>query len=282
MSFHETVIGFLLSTLIIIFNAMQIYIMLVSNKKKLATPMLFILNLSISDLLLGCILAVMMATGQGTTFFDQNSKLLSPPLSFLFYTSLIASTGMLIAITIDRLQSVAAPMKYRQRRRKTVLTYIALTWITAMTYCAVNIFIVYPRYPDLFFKIVNTMFFVVAFITIVLMIVCYAFILHYIRKQNKQMNVARSSSSTIKSSAEYRILKEAKLRKIAFAVIFSYVLCFSPNSFKYLLVVSNVVELVHVPTLSFLTISNSLWNTLLYFGCIRQKLYRKAKKVFTS
>jgi len=144
--------------------------------------MLFILNLSISDLLLGCTLAVMLATGQGTALINQNSMLQSPFLTFLFYISLAVSTGMLVAITIDRLQSVATPIKYRQRRRNTVLTCIALTWIVAMVYCAVNIYLVYSWHLEISYKIDQAIFFVLTFVTIVLMIVSYAFILHYIRK----------------------------------------------------------------------------------------------------
>ena len=281
MSSHITVFGLLLSALIILFNAIQIYTILMDGKKKkIALPILFILNLSISDLFMGCVLTAMIATGQGIVIVDKNLRILSPLSTVLFSISLAVSSGMLVAITIDRLLSVAAPMKYRQRRRKTVLSCIALTWLLVTTYCVVNIYVVYPRYPYFYHKIDFAIFSLFTLFTIFLMIVCYAFILYYIRKQNKKMSATQVSSSSSSQSAR-RELREAKMRKIAFAVVSSYVICFAPNSIKYLLVLLDVIKLVQIPALSYLMISNSLWNTLLYFGCVRQKIYRKAKKLFT-
>ncbi|XP_007882700.1 free fatty acid receptor 2-like [Callorhinchus milii] len=105
---------------------------------------IFLLNLTISDLICLTFLAVLLFSCTPSTVL-----FLCPINSFVYYSSIYGSTLFLTALSVDRYLGVAFPIKYKLYRkpRYAVIGSIVI-WVCAMTNCSVVLVIAMKWKPN--------------------------------------------------------------------------------------------------------------------------------------
>uniref|UniRef100_A0A670IIZ6 Free fatty acid receptor 2-like n=1 Tax=Podarcis muralis TaxID=64176 RepID=A0A670IIZ6_PODMU len=103
-----------------------------------ATPMdVFLLNLTISDLILLLILPFKMAEASSDVPWPLPA-FLCPLTNFCFYSSIYSSTLFLTGVSIERYLCIAYPIKFKSERRPTYVIVASLFfWFLACFHCSI-------------------------------------------------------------------------------------------------------------------------------------------------
>ena len=147
-------ISLVVGILIVISNIIEIrFIIKGSKKKKLHISQIYLLNLALSDIMLGLGVILMMAIWE---YENRN------PIEFrrveanwlratLFYTVIVGmrltfmmSLFSLISLTVDRLLSVLKPLYHRKIKSKHCVYICVLMWLVSIVSCTLNVTLI-PR-----------------------------------------------------------------------------------------------------------------------------------------
>ena len=293
----------ILGILIFFINAIQILFILHTNntrgRRRLSIPLVFILNLSISDFLVGLtelLIKTMFWIGSNHHSFKNKAyRDIYQYLLFVFLRiSLLVSVLNLIAITIDRLFCVVRPIQYRTKasRSSAVIVCITLWTISLITmssyyYGMKNLTDNYTswRMDLLFFPLVTLP-------TFPLLSTVYAFIWCRVRKANKTFSGGEQfqGSATTRDGRQHqtrsvngRRRQEHSLLILAFAVVIAFLVCWLPISIYSLLKIFEVkIIAFDLDNIMFVVaMSNSVLNPLLYFHSIRRRIGRLIKQAIS-
>lgn len=281
---HELMWTFIcpiLGVFIIIVNLVQIYSIIKANRRKLSIPFIFLLNLSLSDLLVGLteiLIKTMYWTAKHWTRLSKNEIYVDiyKYVVFVFLRiSLLMSVLNLVAITFDRLYCVLKPIQYRQvNKRKAFYVCISLWIISIISSSSFyyglrslnNQYTIWRMY-SLFFPLTTLP-------TLPLLSSVYIFIWFYVKKQNKALQIENSDTSFVT-----RKKQEHRLLVLACGAVFIFILCWCPISIYSLLKLFKFDMRYDFDNILFvIAMSNSFLNPLIYFHFIRNKIWKVLKK----
>ena len=276
-------VAFVISFIIIVLNTIQIAVIM-NTTRKLTNAQMFIINLSVSDFLLG-LSAILLSINQlliqqfpehSSIFLDINEVIRMS--SYSIFRSISVCT--LVAITIDRLFCVIHPIRYKQKNRRYVVLTCVSIWVGILLMTVLNNQLQRDKLLEQNVNISTIVFSTLTISTITLMMLCYAYIWFTVRKQNKLVLTYRQSQSEYISSSSTRaenkrISSEAKLRRLSIAILITFAVCYLPGSIHMLLVATDVVHFSKIPLLLELSNCNSFINTLVYLGYLRKRIARK-------
>lgn len=287
-----------LAGLIIFSNIIEI-IIIARLKEKLHLSMVYILNLSISDLLVGLVIAaikIVYFAMQNNPQLIQNKALVEFYflLVFLFLRlSLIVSVLNLTAITVDRILAVRKPLWYRKLKQKKAICVSIFLWVTAASvlavyYCGIRFDWISQQsqteYELLLFPIVTIP-------AAVILSLCYYFIVSKLNMQRRRLHntglILHETTgdklitfSPVPSKQEHRRLKkEWKVIKLAISVVSAYLICWLPISIYGLLKACGVSYKNIEDTLFFVAIMNSFLDPILYLHHIRSEIAKFGRKI---
>ena len=135
----------------VLFNLVEIIFLHKTMKKKLHKSHIYLLNLAISDLLVGII--VMIISGIGIQ--RRVEKRLPRTLMFLqnfayilgLRITLLMSIFSLLALTIDRLVAVVSPFKNRNMKKKSAVLACVIMWVVSILLCSMHAFLLRETQP---------------------------------------------------------------------------------------------------------------------------------------
>ena len=287
--------------LVICTNLTEI-VMLISRKKKnqFNTPLVYVLGLSISDLMVGIVIVCYK-----TFYFLVNFKVLQSSealctflhlMKYLFLRmSLIMSITSLLALTIDRMRATQVAI---QRKQKTA-TYISalsgfFSIVLASTLFLSRKYKVLDEKELFIFPLLSlpsSVFFIIAYAKIIQSVRQRRITLNKCHltsnKENNEMKALRedlidqtrvgeTDKLSLKDISSFTSMKkEYRLLKLSISVVLVFLLCWMPLSVCGILVVAGIHTNTVVLHISFLlAFSNSLINPILYFTHTR-KLFKK-------
>ena len=250
--------------------------------------MIYLLNLSISDGLVGLVellLKLLYYIGQVKPELFKNSTywFVYRLLVFVFLRiSLLMSVLNLTAITIDRIYCVRRPIQYRQRSRKTTVCICVILWIISTTFLT-TIWFVLDEFGSkaTIWKMELLVFPVVTLPASIILLSSYTYIWMLVRKQNKTFSKQRTrqvadgisivSCDSPNQSIERRKKQEKQLLTLAFTIVFVFLICWLPLSIHSLLKFNQVITVLPIENVLFaIAISNSFLDPLIYFHFIRK------------
>lgn len=261
----------------IIGNLVIISVVLLDPLKKLHTPFnFFVVNLSVSDLVLGAVSLPIAAYVHVLEALKEVNNAYWYVFRGSFFISMTASILNLIALTVDRHIAITYPIQYRAYLSwgRCFLISVGI-WVFALTvpfsYLTTTLF----RFLMVY---VNAGIFV-AFITFV---ITYVRILKFLKSQSKTLRKKLiSSSAEIDKFDLQRVHTEKKITRALLTALFLFILTYLPASVMICLLQFMKVEVEdctmrHVlRDLLFLFIaSNSCMNPFVY--AIRLKPFRKS------
>lgn len=277
---------YILVTLVNFFsNGTALYLLLFRTSPKTPT-IIFMINLTLTDLALGCALPVQIQylfAGYNWTLGSWSCTV----LTVLFYANMYCSILTMTAISIDRYLGIVKPLSFRERKGKN-----GGAILLCFTMWAVVLAILYPlETADLLYKVdqlnittcfdvirmdllpslvhwallFGVLFFVLFLLPFCITIFCYVSI---ICKLVKDGNTSQ---------------QKGKVIKLAIIVLFVFVVCFAPNNF--LLIVHAVSRLffnkslyvAYKLSLSLSCINSCLDPFIFYFAC--KEFRRKLRQV---
>ncbi|XP_066913359.1 octopamine receptor beta-1R-like [Clytia hemisphaerica] len=293
-----------IGALAVLANMVQIAL-IKRRKKSVPASLIFILNLSISDLFVGiCIIVTktmyFMALENKDLFRNNHYTMAMDLLIYVFFRmSLFISIFNVVAITIDRLVIVVSPLKYRSVDRRRILIVVAiLMWIVALT---IAFFSWYYRKSKQKIYREELVFPVLILPTVILLSNCYLFIWRATKKQNRKFKTLQSptttrkprgvsvdSASSISSPQQQNQLlirnrQQKRLIVLAFTVVMAFTVCWVPLSIYSLLkALGHTVKRRELENIFFIiAISNSLLDPLIYINFDRRKLFQRIKRTLT-
>ena len=266
-----------LGVFIVIVNLVQIYTIMKTNRKKLNIPFIFMLNLSISDFLVG-VTEIIIKTLYWSTR-NAKSQTMNEIFNYMVFVflrmSLLMSVLNLIAITFDRLYCVVKPIHYRQlNRRKAFYVCISL-WLISIISTSSYYYGLHSLKDAYTIWRMDLLFFPLTTLpTLPLLSSVYIFIWFHVKKQNKALQFENSDCSSVT-----RKKQEHRLFVLACTVVFVFAVCWFPISIYSLLKLFNFNMRYDYDNILFvIAMSNSLLNPLVYFHFIRIKIWKVLKE----
>ncbi|XP_063167853.1 free fatty acid receptor 2-like [Candoia aspera] len=124
-------------------NLLALYSFLAKARKKLAPIDIFLLNLTISDIILLLVLPIKMLEASSNMSWPLPLEL-CPLTGFCYFSSIYNSTQFLMAISVERYLGVAYPIKYKMKRRPAYAIAASIFfWLMACSRCSVVYFVQY-------------------------------------------------------------------------------------------------------------------------------------------
>lgn len=246
-------------------------IMISKLRRKIELSVIYILNLSVSDLFIGFIIVITKIIyeihSQKTTF------IYNIVVHSVVRVSIIMSSLSLIVVTLDRYFAVLSPFRYRRVKRYHAVIICVVLWlftsvcVTIMKVMGVSKHQNIERYQDLLLPII-------VFPTSGFLVFGYYSIVHKMRKIGHELR--RKSALPIPSD-RLKLAKERKRQsvttKLIVSIISVYILCWYPLS------IMAIYQTVGTKTFAFdvcfcFTLMNSCFNPIIYFNHFRKKVKR--------
>ena len=260
VSLAEYFTNFIVSTLLIIVNLIEIYL-IAKRRRHITTYEALLLSLSIADFLVG-VSTVVSTAGAG-----QNKSTLTAIGSSMFFFNIISSQLHLSTLTIDRAIAVAYPLKHRYWVSKTrIVIFIISLWVFSL---AVSLSIALTHNVSTYKKTVFGYFMLVES---GVMVVSYAIIIYIAVIRRRQR--LQTSTGNRSNQQGNNMRKDLRLVLMSFTVVFSYSCLIFPFAVKTVTHrVPNYCE-----KLAF--IINSVMNSLIYFfwKFLEQRAARSRKR----
>ena len=216
-----------LGTLAFIINLLEIFFIVKLNKK-LSIPLIYILNLAISDTFIGFVeILIKLLYFININYPSTRSILYLEVFNFLTFVvlriSLIISALNLVAITIDRLYCVVKPVLYRKNSKKRAILICVGIWLVSIIFLT-SFHYVLQNYADPYTtnRLQFILYPIVIFPAALLMSGIYFFIWYYFRRNNKRMRRLQEEPSTIQN---LRKRKERKLLYLSVTIVVVFMLC---------------------------------------------------------
>jgi len=286
-NFVSPVIG----TLAFITNVIQIVVLVKTRKVASSIPMIFILNISISDAMVGLVeifIKLFHYIGKKHPELHNEQDFSIAYSVFLFILlriSLLMSVLNLISITVDRIRCVVKPIHYRQTNPNKAVYLCLFLWCFSIVLLT-SYYLLLKNYtnPHTNWRMELAVFPIITLPAAVFLVIAYSYVWYAFRKQNKRLKKKErfnhgTSMRVVVSAPIYakRKKQEKKLMWLTFTVVFLYLLCWLPISIHSLLKVC----LVKVPPIEnvvfVIAISNSLLDPIMYFHFIRDSVTRKLR-----
>ena len=237
----EKIIFFIIVSIVIIINFIELVI-LIRNRKKLTNYECLLLSLSVSDLLVGLSkgpVTLLISIGVITVPTDQE-------LSMLWF-SLACSLSHTVAITLDRLVAVAYPIKLRMlSTRKNTMVLLIIVWSFSLL-----VFPITLTSSNIRIKLCLA---ILIIITSIVILISYSFIIHKaVIKRRRFFSSSNSNDQTVKMKKNFNLVWMCFIISMTFIAM---MLPFSISAIIY-----------DEPPVSFRlpVVANSMINPMLYF-----------------
>lgn len=256
-------------------------------RNKMSTSMVYILNLAISDLLVGVMILVtkgllIIITQMGARVRDHLWLIeIYAVVNFAFLRlSLVTSLLNIIAIAIDRWIAVARPYFYRKLKSRHAVLICALIWLVALSVVAIYYTIVRSKienntirheYELLIFPLLTLP-------TLLGLIFSYLSILRFLRRSRQEFT-NQNSDSDVDESMTNHVEREYKVLKLSIAIIGTFALCWIPLSVYGILRAVGVHSRdTQIATFA-IALVNSLLNPIVYFHHQRHTVLKGLRRV---
>lgn len=257
--------------------------------KRIENSMVFIINLSISDLLVGIIVIL------SKILLDLLNKEISlkegdlsqvNPILIEFYVfcnfgflrlSLVNSVLNLTVITIDRFLAVGKPILYRKIQQRHALVVCAIVWLTSISIITVYYCIVkYAVFGEVKIQYDLLVFPLLALPTLIVLAVSYTSIIRILRLLRKELNVDKKNMtvSQPRQQGTRHLQREWKVIKLAIAVVTVYFICWTPLSVYGIARAFDFNSFVAEDVIFAIALLNSLLDPIVYFHHIRNEIRR--------
>lgn len=130
--------GFIVSSLAILLNVMEVVLVMHSLKRKLTIPLIYILNLSLADIMIGSIanivlsLILTVAADGGSPKSEMACKILSRVDVIGSRVCGMVAIFSIVAMTIDRVLCTIRPLQYRQIKKRYAVFSCVSVWFMAL------------------------------------------------------------------------------------------------------------------------------------------------------
>ena len=287
-----TILWIFVGLFALIFNILQILVIVGKSRKskttnrrlrkKFDSQQIFLLNLSITDGLVGLILLIALVI----PLAFQHSSSFVMVLSILLHVSWLISILVLISVTIDRLALVLRPIKYRFYARKFAIYACIISWFCGLV---LAIFIWYKFANNELKSLDSILSILLPCLTLptsLLLVCCYFMIWrkstalvkrlqeYEIKHYEKDCFNTPGQQSNLKTKSN----KELKYTKLATVIVGLFMICWLPISFMYIFAYAGSPRIepwAKVQILSsfqLLAAFNSVVNPLMYLSTFRNIL----------
>ena len=280
LSLFNCVASFVISIISCTGNGLIIAVVYKDPLKKLRTPFnFFLVNLSVSDLIVGCVTMPISVYGHYREYTGYMDKTISDSIHLSSLMSESASLLSIIVLSVDRYFAVAKPIEYREKMgwRRCALA-ASLIWVVSLS-APFTIFVFgYMQYLMYFMS--------TAILTgVVVMVIISTMIRKTLRKQNRKMTKHDSSDkNTNNTFHRQRMATERKVTRLFFLVTAVFTIIYLPAAVIIFVLQfcqsCNCTSRHVMRDVQFLlTAANSLANP---FVCtLRSKMYKNSvKKMF--
>ena len=292
------------ATLIVIMNSIEIIIIFKSKGyKRLSSGMMFLLNLSMSDLFIGVIIiAVKILTAFAKSSVKEHEVVMIVLHILRYYMlrlSLFISILCLMALAFLRMLAVRKPFLYHKLTQKVAIKVCIATWVIpilclTILYTAVRLVVGlerYDKYGDVIFPIVT-------YSASVVFVSCYYTIVYSLRKQKARilsqidptmLSAYRKVSADCRlhghkaekiKNVPFQESANSKIMELAWKNIAAFHICWLPIATFAIVKISGIVDSwQHAKDVQYLLISlaflNSAIDPILYCHFMRKFLIKK-------
>ena len=264
-------------------------IVLLKRWSRLVPSMIYLLNLCLTDLLIGLFFGIVQLLdymGMGTTIS-------SLYISYVFLRVAMVMSGVsLIVITIDRLTATIKPLLYRKMKRKYAIILCLILWVVITTIITILFWATYIFPSGIDYKYIGLFYPTITFATILVLIPSYYKIIKILINQRRRVVPAATfpasnAGQQMKISRKRKCSKkETELIKLTVAIISVYILCWLPLSVYCFPGVFGHKNIQAIGNILFSVASlNALLDPLIYFHHIRRRIsksFSTLKGYFTS
>ena len=272
-----------------------IVITVISRVQNVRTPTsTFLLNLCIADILIASLYIPFVTVDLYVKGYWVFGDIMCRLVSFLFYLATNFSILILTAISVERYISVCLPRQLRLTATRATVTTIAL-WIVAAV-ASLPSLIVRKSVPNRligenvefcvetwsfkYSKVYRTLILAIFYV----MPLVFMALVYY--KIGRKVWASADKTQSMKLSTKHASNSKLRLTKIALAIIFSFVLSWTPWNIMTILFFfdrknypySKHAAHVAYPMIYFVAFSNCALNPLLY--CYMSQNFRKALQIF--
>ncbi|XP_065052189.1 mas-related G-protein coupled receptor member A1-like [Rhopilema esculentum] len=271
-------LGYTVSTLVIILNGLEIYIIR-KRWKKITDFELILFNLATADCLTG--IAYLISTGLETHWYLTDKSLLEEIYAgsyILIFIAVIMSVNFVILIGIERLFAVRLPLQHRMfhMKRRRVYGGIAIIWLLTIVICALAVVLdhvinngILTEYGSKYLGIAYGAFLSLQSLVIIIIYSSLAF--YVVKRQSKFKKFNRATFQASRKSLETSWKKERTTLIVCFLVVASFIICTTPFSVKlYKRETEDNEDIV--------LLTNSAINPLIYFFKGFVEKYHRRKK----
>ena len=280
-----------------------------NGQKKNVIPLMFLLNLAVSDLLVGVTLFTVYCMLYLRKWkVIRGSKALKFAYSIFLFAflriSLLTSVFNLMALTVDRLFTIRNAMVYRTKfLEKHALIVIIVSWVLSGAFIAVHYYIVYYGgkeiwdYDLIFFPTIvfpATLVFGIGYWKIIKSVFAQG---NEMRRLTAKGNSSNNSnlesctkginSKTVGQVPQHILKREMKISLLAGKVVFAFIACWVPVAIMGVLLLagtiprrdfrSREIRRLIINIGFYLAFINSVIDPIVYFG-FKNKLFRDVKR----
>ena len=276
----------ILAVLMVMLNSAEI-ILIARKKGKLLISMIYLLNLSVSDLLTGIIIIFTKV------LHIIDSPKLSAAYDVAVYSmlrlSILMSSLSLIVITLDRYFAVISPFRYRHIKRVSAVAVCITLWVFATVIIVVIKLVIVFKPEHIDTRYLDLLFPVIIFPTSCVLGAGYYLIIRTLGKVRMDLRPKVMRETEISLSVEKKgHINEIRITKLTISIIIVYVICWFPISIICMYSVFGIKNNIYrgLFNLCFcIALLNSCLNPIMYFNNLRQnvnKIFRQVKEKISS
>ena len=282
LDIYFEVISQIIATLVMITNLTEI-LLLIRRMKTLKTSMIFILNLAISDMLVGTVVVTITIM-----YYVKVIRAYDLFINLLLNLSMHMSSMNLIAVTADRCLAVIKPIWHRKIKRKFSVIVCIILWIVSTAIFSTLYFLIKfgNHNPKIRWRFFYLTYPIVTLTTTSVLIYGYYTIINKLKLHRRRVMfqmisvrkmtviaVGKAVEPTV-MSAKKKIKSEAKMIKLTAPLILLYVICWIPISIYYIFEAFDKYNPYAFKSLFCIALLNSLLNPILYFHHVRKEMSR--------
>lgn len=279
-------VSLILALLTAIANTVEIVI-IAKKKNKLHSSMIYILNLSISDLLTAVCTLIIVIIRLVRSFPSLTEVII---YQIIFTSSIMTSSFNLVAITIDRILAIIRPIQHRNVKRVYSVSVCICLWLVSVVSLSIvyTVALLHPSKSG--YNAILILYPTTTFTTVIILCGGYYWLIKSLKgqrhdliskMQSKNYNTLQQHSSHL----ERKMIKsEWKIIKLSMVIVFAFFICWMPFSVYCIVIVCDrqLFNGYVIHSLLILALSNSFLNPLLYFHHFRKeivKVFAKIKKL---